>query len=152
MTLTDDDFFPPTLHRGYIIRPRRQTSRQDSSSGVSEVVNTADKFQVKADVSQFSPEDITVKTVGNCVVIHGKHEEKEDKHGFVSREFTRRYVLPEEVDPEAVTSSLSLDGVLTVEAPKKRQELPSSERMIPVIVQKSSSENEKKENDTSPQQ
>ncbi|XP_023212255.1 alpha-crystallin A chain-like, partial [Centruroides sculpturatus] len=134
--LTDEDFFPPTSYRGFIVRPRCQTSVQDSSSGVSEVVNTKDHFRVMTDVSHFSPEDITVKTVDNCVVIHGKHEEKMDQHGFVSREFTRRYVLPKEVDPEKVTSSLSGDGVLTVEAPKKREELPSNERVVPITVQR----------------
>ncbi|XP_023241781.1 alpha-crystallin A chain-like [Centruroides sculpturatus] len=134
--LSDEDFFPMTMYRGQMVRPRRQLSRQDSSSGVSEVVNTRNKFQVMTDVSHFSPEDISVKTVDNCVVIHGKHEEKVDQHGFVSREFTRRYVLPKEVDPEKVTSSLSPDGVLTVEAPKKCLELPSNERVVPITVQK----------------
>lgn len=134
--LSEDDFFPPTLYRGFVIRPRRQTSRHDSSSGVSEVVNTDDKFSVMTDVSHFSPEDITVKTVDNYVVIHGKHEEKADKHGFVSREFTRRYMLPREVDPESVTSSLNSEGILTVEAPKTRQQLPANERMVPITVQK----------------
>lgn len=135
--LTDDDFFPPTLYKGYIVRPRRQTNRQDASSGISEVIDSQDKFQVVADVSQFSPEDITVKTVDNCVVIHGKHEEKEDEHGFVSREFTRKYMLPKEVDPESVTSTLSPEGILTVEAPKTIHELPSNERMVPISVQTS---------------
>ncbi|XP_067120570.1 protein lethal(2)essential for life-like [Centruroides vittatus] len=150
--LTDDDFFPPTLYRGHVIRPRRQTSRQDSSSGVSEVINTRDKFKVMTDVSHFSPEDITVKTVDNCVVIHGKHEEKVDQHGFVSREFTRRYILPKEVEPEKVTSSLSHDGVLTVEAPKKCVDLPSNERVVPITVQKCPAVKEQEASNSVPQQ
>ncbi|XP_067120566.1 alpha-crystallin B chain-like [Centruroides vittatus] len=150
--LTDDDFFPPRLYRGYLVRPRRQTSRQDSTSGVSEVMNTKDRFQVMTDVSHFSPEDITVKTVDNCVVIHGKHEEKVDQHGFVSREFTRRYVLPKEVDPEKVTSSLSADGVLTVEAPKKCEELPPNERVVPITVQKTPAVTETEKTEESPKE
>ncbi|XP_023219552.1 alpha-crystallin A chain-like [Centruroides sculpturatus] len=147
--LTDDDFFPPRLYHGYLVRPRRQTSHQDSTSGVSEVVNTKDHFRVMTDVSHFSPEDITVKTVDNCIMIHGKHEEKVDQHGFVSREFTRRYVLPKGVDPEKVTSSLSADGVLTVEAPKKCEELPPNERVVPITMQKAPAVTEKVEEDAS---
>ncbi|XP_067120567.1 alpha-crystallin A chain-like [Centruroides vittatus] len=143
--LTDDDFFPPRLYRGYLVRPRRQTSRQDSTSGVSEVMNTKDRFQVMTDVSHFSPEDITVKTVDNYVVIHGKHEEKVDQHGFVSREFTRRYVLPNGVDSEKVTSSLSADGELTVEVSKKCEELRSNERVVPITTQKAPAVTEKAE-------
>ncbi|KAL3221164.1 hypothetical protein MRX96_029505 [Rhipicephalus microplus] len=81
------------------------------------------------------PEEITVKTQDNCVVIHGKHEEKSDDRGcYVKREFTRRYVLPEDVDP----------GVRQVPSPAQRttgprssaQERPprSSRRTIPIEV------------------
>jgi crystallin, alpha B len=38
------------------------------------------------DVTQFRPEEITVKTTDKNVIIHGKHEERTDQHGFVSRE------------------------------------------------------------------
>ena len=69
-------------------------------------------------MQQFSPSEITVKTVGDSVLIEGKHEEKPDEHGFISRQFQRRYLLPDGVRPEDVQSSLSSDGVLTVSAAK----------------------------------
>ncbi|CAG0897988.1 unnamed protein product, partial [Darwinula stevensoni] len=75
-------------------------------------------MQVNLDVQQFAPEEISVKTVENFVVIEAKHEEKRDEHGFISRHFQRRYLLPENVRPEDIQSSLSYDGVLTVTAPK----------------------------------
>lgn len=53
-----------------------------------------EKFQTNLDVQQFSPNEITVTTVDNTIVVEGKHEEKQDEHGFVSRHFVRRYVLP----------------------------------------------------------
>lgn len=71
------------------------------------------------DVQQFSPEEITVKTVGKNIIIEAKHEERQDEHGFVSRHFLRRYVLPPSHDVINITSSLSSDGVLTITAPKK---------------------------------
>jgi len=75
--------------------------------------------QVILDVQQFSPDEITVKTVDNHVVVEAKHEEKQDEHGYVSRHFVRRYVLPPSHDLVNITSTLSSDGVLTITAPKK---------------------------------
>ena len=103
--------------------------------GTSEVVNDDNKFEVKLDVNHFKPEDIVVKTVDNYIVISGKHEEKADKHGFIKREFTRRYALPERCDPSKVVSSLKADGILTIEAPKRPLiELKANERHIPINI------------------
>ena len=71
------------------------------------------------DVQQFAPEEIVVKTVDNSLIVEAKHSEKQDEHGFVSRHFVRRYVLPSTHDVTNVTSTLSSDGVLTITAPKK---------------------------------
>ncbi len=54
----------------------------------------------------------------------------QDDHGFVSREFMRKYRVPAGVDPASVTSSLSSDGVLSVTAPRKHTDGP--ERSIPI--------------------
>jgi len=75
--------------------------------------------QVILDVQQFSPDEITVKTIDNQVIIEAKHEEKQDEHGYISRQFVRRYVLPSSHDLANVTSTLSSDGVLTITAPRK---------------------------------
>ena len=116
----------------------RLTSRRldlAQRSGASEVVNTKDKFAVKLDVSHFKPEEIEVKTVDNNVVIHGKHEERTDKHGWIQREFTRRYALPEGCEPDKVESKLSADGVLMIEAPKKElPKLKENERVVPIAM------------------
>lgn len=90
-----------------------------------------DGFQVCVDVQQFNPNEISVKTVDNFVIIEGKHEEREDQHGYISRQFTRRYALPKGYDPDTVTSSLSSDGVLTIKAPPPKA-LESNERVIPI--------------------
>lgn len=88
-------------------------------------------------VSHFKPEEVNVKTVDNTIVIHGKHEEKSDEHGFIMREFTRRYMLPEGTEPETVTSTLTADGMLVIEAPKKAIEPPPrNERTIPIEIKK----------------
>lgn len=90
-----------------------------------------DGFQVCMDVQQFQPNEITVKTHDNSVVIEGKHEEREDQHGYISRQFVRRYTLPKGYDASSITSELSSDGVLTIKAPKP-QALESNERHIAI--------------------
>ncbi|KAG5898656.1 hypothetical protein JTB14_005415 [Gonioctena quinquepunctata] len=91
-----------------------------------------DKFQVILDVQQFAPTEIVVKTSGNSLIVEGKHEEKQDEHGFISRHFVRRYLLPESHDVENVVSSLSSDGILTVSAPKKGEKPVGGERVVPI--------------------
>lgn len=93
-------------------------------------------FQVRLDVGHFAPEEITVKTVDDTVVVTACHEERVDEHGLISRQFTRRYVLPEGAESDQVTSTLTPDGVLVIEAPRKRPEpiLAENERLIPVKV------------------
>lgn len=78
-----------------------------------------DGFHVDVDVRQFRPYEITVKTSDNAVVVEGK-QERYDEHGFVSRQFTRRYDLPARYDAHTVTSDLSTDGVLSINAPLRR--------------------------------
>lgn len=53
----------------------------------------------------------------------------QDDHGFVSREFVRKYKLPAGVTSADVTSSLSIDGVLTITVPRVSL---STERSIPI--------------------
>ncbi|XP_055308285.1 heat shock protein 23-like [Sitodiplosis mosellana] len=76
-----------------------------------------DGFQVCLDVQHFQPNEISVKTENNSIVVNAKHEEKKDDHGYISREFTRRYELPKGFNIEDVTSSLSSDGVLSIKCP-----------------------------------
>lgn len=91
-----------------------------------------DKFTVNIDVQQFTPNEITVRTTGdNTIEVEAKHEERPDEHGFVSRSFVRRYVLPKGHDVNQAVSSLSSDGVLTIKAPKVDQR-GSGSRVIPI--------------------
>lgn len=98
--------------------------------------NDKDGFQVCVDVHQFAPKEISVKTVGNSVVIEGKHEERPDDHGFISRHFVRRYNLPvESHDIDSVVTTLSSDGVLTVKAPMKSKVLKGGEKEVQLQIQ-----------------
>lgn len=144
MSLDSDDLLCPitdpgvlaTLLRaqpsvGYIRPWRTPLSQKDVGSTISV---DKDRFQANLDVQQFKPEEITVKATGNnTITIEGKHEEKQDDHGFISRHFVRKYVIPKDCDYTKVESKLSSDGVLTIMAPKINVDKSVEHKTIPII-------------------
>ncbi|XP_050357200.1 protein lethal(2)essential for life-like [Nymphalis io] len=132
--ITPDDLLTiaagPLLTREYY-RPWRHLAAATRDIG-SNIKSDSDKIQINLDVQHFAPEEISVKTVDGFIVVEGKHEEKKDQHGYVSRQFVRRYALPEGTLPETVESKLSSDGVLTITAPKKVPEAIKGERKVPI--------------------
>lgn len=76
--------------------------------------NEKNGFEASIDVQHFKPEEISVTTDKNTILVHAKHDEKEDEQGSVSRQFTRRYELPMDLKAEDVVSTLSSDGILTI--------------------------------------
>lgn len=121
----------PQRNQGYLRNWRNlQAADQDVGSTIKE---DKDKFQVNLDVQHFAPEEITIKTADGYLIVEAKHEERQDDHGFISRSFTRRYALPEGVEPDLVTSKLSTDGVLSIVAPLKAPPKSSNERVVPII-------------------
>ncbi|XP_014103766.3 heat shock protein 23 [Bactrocera oleae] len=91
-----------------------------------------DGFQASLNVQQFKPSELNVKVVDDHIVVEGKHEEREDDHGYISRHFVRRYALPKGFHADKVVSTLSSDGVLTVSVPKPAIEDKSNERVIQI--------------------
>ncbi|XP_051895992.1 heat shock protein beta-2 [Pristis pectinata] len=118
--LSSEDILAPTLYHGYYIRPRinKQLGR-----GFSEIATKGHKFQVLLDVCQFLPDELSVRTVDNLLEVSGSHPQKLDSHGFISREFKRTYILPLDVDPLLVQTTLSHDGILCIEAQRKGGEI-----------------------------
>lgn len=129
----DSDFFGSRYH--YADRPRHYPSadipfrrtlrcyrdaddylnpRVAYGKASTDIPVNKDYFEVCLDVQHFKPEEISVKVEKTSVVVHAKHEEKQDEHGFVSRQFTRRYDLPTGYKGEDVVSSLSSDGILSI--------------------------------------
>lgn len=130
LRLTEELFHPFSTP---IVFKNQRSDVEFRQQDATAVIQDKDKFQVKLNVKHFSPQEITVKTLdGNCVQIEGKHEEHEPNKGFISRQFMRRFVLPEGHDLKDVVSSLSSDGTLTVTAPRKVLH-GEEERVIPVV-------------------
>ncbi|XP_053953087.1 heat shock protein 23-like [Anastrepha ludens] len=91
-----------------------------------------DGFQASMDVQQFKPKELSVKVIDDQIVVEGKHEERGDEHGYISRHFVRRYALPKGFHADKVVSTLSSDGVLTVSVPKPAIEDKSNEKVIQI--------------------
>lgn len=126
--------------------------------GVSTVLANRDKFHVDLDVQQFAPEEINVKVVDRFVTVEASHEEREDEHGWISRQFTRKYIIPEQCDIDQVSSKLSSDGILSIIVPRKQKLTSDSGRVINIeltgkpsvcdIQKEGNEENKDKEGET----
>ncbi|KAK1137649.1 hypothetical protein K0M31_002147 [Melipona bicolor] len=115
----------------FYYRPLAELIRRRESD-TSTITADQNTFKVMLDVQQFKPEEITVKLINGFVVVEAKHEEKKDQHGLISRQFVRRYLLPQRVDEEKLSSNISSDGILTITAPLKPTEEKSNERTIKI--------------------
>lgn len=131
-------YLAPSRRHAAIVRPSTHYARpwaellRNAESATSTVKPDKDKFQVILDVQQFKPEEINVKVVDKFVTVEAKHEEKQDEHGWISRQFQRKYLIPEQCDLSQVSSTLSSDGVLTITAPKKPELAVENERSIKI--------------------
>lgn len=123
--LYPEDLWQVTPHQHHLrptataigaLRPwlRQALSNVDGTETKSHIGK--DGFQVCLDVHHFSPNEITVKTIDNSIVVEAKHEEKQDDHGYISRQFTRRYDLPKGFNAHDVVSTVSSDGILSIKA------------------------------------
>ena len=110
---------------------------------LSVIQNDPENFQLSLDVHNFEPHELSIKHVNDSIVIHGKlavilsctcnfnciqhitnhlfligkHEERNDPHGFLSREFTRRFTLPQSLDARKVCCHLG-NNQLTILGPE----------------------------------
>uniref|UniRef100_A0A1A9W4C8 SHSP domain-containing protein n=1 Tax=Glossina brevipalpis TaxID=37001 RepID=A0A1A9W4C8_9MUSC len=137
LSMAGSPFYDPSLHYARhplaLLTGEPQQLRFRDMSNVGPVSTIGkDGFQVCMDVQQFKPNELLVKTVDNCIIVEGKHEEREDDHGFISRHFVRRYALPKGYDPNKVVSTLSSDGVLTINVPKPEIEDKPNERVVQI--------------------
>lgn len=123
--LSPKTFFEVTPRRRFCDPHWQHSHHQQQSHPQKEQhspLKEEDTFQVHFDVGEYVPEELSVKTVDNVVVVEGKHEEKDDGgHCSVSRQFQRKYPIPAGFDAESVKSSLSADGKrLTVKGNKAK--------------------------------
>jgi len=119
-----------SIDRMKMERPRAGSKGEKEEGHFYDIKNDETTFEVKLDVSNFKPEEITVKTTDDEVVVTGKHEEQKCEHEKISREQTRRCKLPKDVDPNLVSAELDKQGILTVKAPKTHLRAASERRVF----------------------
>lgn len=76
-----------------------------------------DKFMVQLELPGFLPEDFSLKTKDDVILLEAAHEGKGD--GETSRKFVKEFKVPEGVLKEQLQSSYSSEGILTINAPRK---------------------------------
>ncbi len=113
------------------VRPRYDPYLENIKSPLIREESDGKTLRLRFNVHQYRPEEVTVKTVDNRLYVHAKHEEKSPQR-TVYREYNQEFMLPRGTNPEAISSSLSVDGVLTVEAPLPALEAGPSQRPMPI--------------------
>ncbi|XP_023664172.2 heat shock protein 30-like [Paramormyrops kingsleyae] len=93
-----------------------------------------DDFALTLDTKDFSPEELSIKQVDRKLMVSGKTEKKQDdgkgSYSYQCQEFRQELDLPEGVNPEDVTCSLS-DGQLQIKG--LRAVRPAiTERVVPI--------------------
>merc|ERR1712038_1560696 len=102
-----------------------------------------DKMEVTLDTSGYKPDELKVEIKGGELCVEGKHEERSQSgEVMVSRQFSRRFGLPQNVKKEDIVSNLSQDGVMVITMPKEQriEEVERGNTPIQVDHVKSSSE------------
>ncbi|XP_076062043.1 uncharacterized protein LOC143037537 [Oratosquilla oratoria] len=98
-------------------RQLRQNDLRTENRAIS-VTDQQSERKITVDVKDFKDGDLKVKTLGHDITVEGKVQVK--KEGSTSNQtFRRRFTLPDIVDMESVTATVSSDGILTITAPKK---------------------------------
>ena len=85
------------------------------------------------DLRGFKAEDIKVQLRGHELAVTGKHKSN-DQGFYFSRDYSHRVLLPDDADLGSVTSRLSKNGLLIVEASHDPVLLPS-DRNVEVFME-----------------
>ena len=80
------------------------------------------KMEISLDTSGYKPDELKVQVRDGELCVEGKHEERSEAgQVMVSRQFSKRYGLPQGAKKEAVVSNLSQDGVMVITVPKEKK-------------------------------
>jgi len=109
---------------------------KDVSAGGMKTQRTEDgNLQLAIDVSQYKPEEISVRLCDDNLVVEAKTESSEND-SYHKSEFKRWIRLPQDVKQEGIKSTLTPDKKLLVEVPCNKPIQTERSRNIPIDVQK----------------
>lgn len=109
------------------------------------------RFEVKLNVEGYKPEEMNIKLVDNSLIISGNHEHT-DESGTVTRNFTRTWNIPENVELEELACNFNAkDNTMNVSAPWRAPlPPPVTEKVIPINVLDKVAPTDDKDKETSP--
>lgn len=81
-----------------------------------QVTASNDKFMVQLELPGFAPEDFSLKTKDDVIVLEALHDSNEEES--TSRKYVKELKLPEGVQRDQLASSYSAEGILTISAPR----------------------------------
>jgi len=81
-----------------------------------QVTASNDKFMVQLELPGFAPEDFSLKTKDDVIVLEAVHDSKGEES--TSRKYVKELKMPEGVSRDQLASSYSADGILTISAPR----------------------------------
>merc|ERR1711963_567512 len=84
---------------------------------ILQVTASNDKFMVQLELPGFAPEDFSLKTKDDVIVLEAVHESAAEES--TSRKYVKELKLPEGVLRDQLASSYSADGILTISAPRE---------------------------------
>merc|ERR1711874_874846 len=77
-----------------------------------------DKFMIQLELPGFSPEDFSLKTKDDIIIIEASHNTKTDDGSTDTRKFTKKFKMPSGVATDQLGSTYSGAGILTISAPR----------------------------------
>jgi len=77
-----------------------------------------DKFMIQLELPGFSPEDFSLKTKDDIIIIEAVHNTKTEDGSSSDRTFTKEFKMPSGVVTEKLSSTYSGAGILTISAPR----------------------------------
>jgi len=81
-----------------------------------QVTASNDKFMVQLELPGFAPEDFSLKTKDDVIVLEAVHESSGEES--TSRKYVKELKMPEGVSRDQLASSYSAEGILTISAPR----------------------------------
>ena len=104
------------------------------SSTDDQLVNLSDNFKISLSVSEYKPDEVSIKVVGRELVVHGEtRDEDGGEHGQIMhhKQFTRHFNIPEDVNMDSLSSRYNRNGELTIEAARMtKKDLPERHLQI----------------------
>ena len=103
--------------------PVRAANASTSSFGSVEVRD--DSFEITLEVAGYSPDEISVRVNNHELIIHGERKDEQEHDAIIGKsvqyeQFTRKFDLPDDVDPNTLSSRYSKDKIIIV-APRKKK-------------------------------